>query len=170
MEVEPVNLSIRPFTTHDGELENIIGLISNATKEATKPVGPLRDGCIGLRIQDALAPLGVRLSFEECGVRFPSDIAVACRHWGGQVDFSARYKGKTIGIEDEPSGWYRACVPEILKLGWSSFDIRVCAWGIRLRSALERFKTIEMLPFPNTVIVVTKFGVLEVSSDYSHRA
>jgi len=162
-------ISVRESITCDNDAVLLATLVCEAVKEASHFAQPLGDGYIGLRIERVLAPLGIKLSLEEYPVEFPDEIARAWGHSAGGIDLHGEYKGKSIGIEDESVGWYRACEPEILKLGWSDLDIRICAWGIRQRKALERFKGMEMLPFPKPVIVVTKFGLLEVSNDYSHR-
>ena len=84
---------------------------------------------------------------------------------GGNIDIHAERAGKRIGIEVEESGWHGAFTPELLKLGWSDLDYRLVAWDVRRQYPIEKLPRLRMLPFPNAITVVTRFGAVEVSSE-----
>jgi len=165
-------ISVWNFIAGDEDEELVVRGIRRAIEEAIS-LGWIWDGDISRYIEKNLAPAGVvfkvsaygaaKSGFDPPFAKFPKPIAEAWGHSTGGIDLYAEFNGKLIGIEDEPIGWYRACEPEVLKLGWiSGLDYRICAWGTRQRATIERFKGLEMLPFPHEVVVVTRSEIMRV--------
>lgn len=152
-------LSVRAFISKDTLLTKLTKGIQLALRNRGEP--RIYEGCFEKVLRDMGAEI---VEWPGRGVQFPDYIT---REWGhscGAIDLYAELNGKRIGLEVEESGWYRACESELLKLGWSDLDYRIVAWDVRQLGPIGKLASVEMLPFPNSVLVITQFGIVEVSS------
>jgi len=152
-------LSVTGFTSKDEKLAEVVAAIQLAIRQHDRL--RIYEGAI----EDALKRAGATcIKMSGYNLAFPQAIAKACGHTGGNIDIYAEFSDKRAGIEVEPVGWYRACESELLKLGWSDLDYRIIAWGVRQPGPIRKLVYVEMLPFPNPVLVITQFGIMEVSN------
>jgi len=152
-------LSVRGFTNSDGQLTELVKGIQSFLKQRSQ--FKTYEGQLAAAIKGMGADI---VKWPGSGITFPDYIARGWGHTCGAIDIYAEFNGKRAGIEFEEHGWYQACVPELLKLGWSDLDYRIIAWQVGRLSTMERLSEVKMLPFPNPVLVITQFRTMEVSS------